>query len=157
MCVTMIATLHSGKNKHLKRPIYIHLQGSFINRSAVHLSTHSIFFPSTWDYKVVGLCQESSRCSAEGVRAMCVRTRPNYVTLESSGWGWETERIWGGGVVKPRGRKCTERPRSSGRLTFYKTAVLSQVLVLSVSAALCCFFPLALVIIWSRGTGNRKG
>lgn len=35
-----------------------------------------------------------------------------------------------------RGRKWSERPRSSGRLTFYKTAVLSQVLVLSISAAL---------------------
>lgn len=33
-----------GKNKHLKRPIYIHSQGSFINQTAAHLSTHSIFF-----------------------------------------------------------------------------------------------------------------
>lgn len=63
-----------GKNKHLKRPIYIQLQGSFTNQSEVHLSTHCIFFP-IWDYKVVRLCQESSRCSAEGVRAVCVRKK----------------------------------------------------------------------------------
>lgn len=49
-----------------------------------------------------------------------------------------------------------ESPRNSGRLTFYKTAVLSQVLVLSISAAPPPFF-FALVIIWSRGIGNRMG
>lgn len=43
MCVTMIATLHSGKTNTSRDP-YIHSRGSFINQTAVHLSTHSIFF-----------------------------------------------------------------------------------------------------------------
>lgn len=43
MCVTMIATLHSGKTNTSRDP-YIHSWGSFINQTAVHLSTHSIFF-----------------------------------------------------------------------------------------------------------------
>lgn len=77
-----------GENKHLKRTVYIHSQGSFINQTAVDLSTHSISFLSTRDYKVVRLCQESSRCSAKGVRAMCVRKNTKYVTVESNGWGW---------------------------------------------------------------------
>lgn len=51
------------------------------------------------------------------------------------------------------GRKWSESPRNSGRLTFYKTAVLSQVLVLSIYVA----FFLALVIIWSHGISNRPG
>lgn len=119
MCVTMIATLHSGKTNTSRDP-YIHWQGSFINQTAVHLSTHSIFFPPAWDYKVVSLCQESSRCSAKGGRRVCVR---KYVTLESNGWGWEGEEM---------GRKWSESLRNSGRLTFYETAVLSQVLVLSI-------------------------
>lgn len=43
------------------------------------------------------------------------------------------EKIRDSGVkrVGEMGRKRSESPRSSGRLTFYKTAVLSQVLVLS--------------------------
>ena len=55
------------------------------------------------------------------------------------------------GEMAERPETQRERARNSGRLTFYKTAVLSQVLVLSVSEAL--FF--ALVIIWSRGIRNR--
>lgn len=51
------------------------------------------------------------------------------------------------------GRKWSKSPSNSGRLTFYKTAVLSQVLVLSIYVAL--FFLLALVIIWSHGISNR--
>lgn len=37
------------------------------------------------------------------------------------------------------GRKWSESPRNSGRLTFYKTAVLSQVLVLSIYVAFFFF------------------
>lgn len=102
MCVTMIATLHSGKTNTSRDP-YIHSRGSFINQTAVHLSTHSIFFfffPPAWDYKVVRLCQESSRCSAKGGRAVCVR---KYVTLESNGWGWEGEGRWAGNGARARG------------------------------------------------------
>lgn len=45
MCVTMIATLSSRKTNTSRDP-YIHWRGSFINQTAVHLSTHSIFsFP----------------------------------------------------------------------------------------------------------------
>lgn len=54
------------------------------------------------------------------------------------------------------------RPGNSGRVTFYKTAVLSQVPVLRKSADLF-FFVLfflslgALVIIWSHEMKNRPG
>lgn len=37
------------------------------------------------------------------------------------------------------GRKWSKSPSNSGRLTFYKTAVLSQVLVLSIYVALFFF------------------
>lgn len=73
MCVTMIATLHSGKNKHLKRAIYP-LAGKFYKPDCSTF-IHPLHFFSAWDYKVVRLCQESSRCSAKGVRAMCVREK----------------------------------------------------------------------------------
>lgn len=83
-----------GKNKHLKRPIYP-LAGKFY-KPGCSTFIHPLHFPffsssSAWDYKVVRLCQESSRCSAKGARAMCVRKKkPKYVTLESSGLGgWE--------------------------------------------------------------------
>lgn len=116
MCVTMIATLHSGKTNTSRDP-YIHSQGSFINQAAVHLSTHSIFLffssSSAWDYKVVRLCQESSRCSAKGARAMCVRKK----SLNT--WLW-SRAGWGGGKDKggrwdsnPRGPE-TERERARG-------------------------------------------
>lgn len=44
-----------------------------------------------------------------------------------------------------------ESPRNSGRLTFYKTAVLSQVLVLSISAAPPLFFCISHYLVpWDR-------
>jgi len=95
---------------------------------------HPLHFFPTWDYKVVSLCQESSRCSAKGVRAMCVRKKGKIrdFGVKRVGVGKRGER----GVLKLRGRKWRERPRNSGRVTFYKTAVLSQVPVLSKSVAL---------------------
>lgn len=63
------------ENKHLKRPIYP-LAGKFYKPDcSTFIHPLHFFFFSTWDYKVVGLCQESSRCSAKGVRAMCVRKK----------------------------------------------------------------------------------
>lgn len=35
---------------------------------------------------------------------MCVRKKPNYVTLESNGWGWET----GGGNERPEMERKTK-------------------------------------------------
>lgn len=112
MCVTMIATLHSGKTNTSRDP-YIHSQGSFINQAAVHLSTHSIFLffssSSAWDYKVVRLCQESSRCSAKGARAMCVRKKSLNTWLWSrAGWGGGKDK-GGDGTRIREGRKRRER------------------------------------------------
>lgn len=79
------------ENKHLKRAIYP-LAGKFYKPDCSAFIHPLDFFPSpAWDYKVVGPCQESSRCSQEGVRAARVR---KYVTLESN--GWEGEGRWAG-------------------------------------------------------------
>lgn len=101
MCVTMIATLHGEKQTPQETHIYP-LAGKFYKPERSTFIRPLLFFFSpppfsARDYKVVRLCQESSRCSAKGVRAMCVRKKPNYVTLESNGWGWET----GGGPERP--------------------------------------------------------
>lgn len=105
-----------GKNKHLKRPIYS-LAGKFY-KPGCSTFIHPLHFPffsssSAWDYKVVRLCQESSRCSAKGARAMCVRKK----SLNT--WLW-SRAGWGGGKDKggrwdsnPRGPE-TERERARG-------------------------------------------
>lgn len=150
MCVTMIATLHSGKTNTSRDP-YIHSQGSFINQTAVHLSTHSIFFP-TWDYKVVRLCQESSRCSAKGVRAMCVRKKARIRDFGVKREGMGRRGEMGLEAERPEMERETEEQ--------WETDLLQDSCSLSgaCSQHICSpLFFFALVIIWSRGIRNRPG
>lgn len=122
MCATMIATLHSRKTNTSREP-YIHWRGSFINQTAVHLSTHS-----SCSFPCLGL---------QGGPAL-----PRILEVQRE--GSEPEKIRDSGVKRVGRRGETGRKwRNSGRLTFQRTAVLSQVLVLSEHALLffLFFFP----------------
>lgn len=74
MCATMIATPHLGKTNTSRDP-YISSCREVLQTGVKYIYPPTAFFFPIWDYKVVRLCQESSRCSAEGVRAVCVRKK----------------------------------------------------------------------------------
>lgn len=153
-----------GKNKHLKRPIYP-LAGKFYKPGCstfIH-PLHFLFFffspSSAWDYKVVRLCQESSRCSAKGARAMCVRKK----SLNT--WLWSQA---GGGVGRIEGRRWDSRPRgpeTERERERVRGTVGDWPFTRQLFSLRCLFsaylqppsFRFALVIIWSRGIGNRMG
>lgn len=105
MCVTMIATLHGEKQTPQETHIYP-LAGKFYKpeRSTFirplpppQPSLHGITRWSGSAKNPLGAAQrEWEQCVWE--------KKPNYVTLESNGWGWET----GGGPERPEMERKTK-------------------------------------------------
>lgn len=101
MCATMIATPHLGKTNTSRDP-YISSCREVLQTGVKYI------YPPTAFFFLYGITRWS--CSAKNplgaVQRECEpcvwERKPKYVTLESNGWGWESE---GRGVLKLRGRK----------------------------------------------------